>query len=159
MRDKHFDKRLGLYIRSERALLDITIRNKLRQLFYLTIGFIVLLTALIMLDIGVFFSLKTHYPIHVTAFILAGSNLAIFILLLIFAKRKRYQRERVMLEEIRDYAKAEVQDELKDTAHDFMEASYSVKQFTHQISSIFSGEVLGLASLIPIIKKILHSKE
>ena len=79
--DDNFDSKLHLYIRSERAMLDIFVRDKLRQLFFISIGFIALLTALIMFDIAIFFTLTTYFSTKITAF--SGFNFPIFSITLL----------------------------------------------------------------------------
>lgn len=146
MSKKAFDGRLKVYMRSEKAILDIYIRNKLRALFYTSLAFICILTALVMLDIGVFFTLTAYFATKTTAFILAGSNLVLFILLICFARRRRYQRELQSLEAIRDVVKDDIKEEV-------LEMTQGVRQATDHISSLFS-----IAGLVPILKKIIQTK-
>jgi hypothetical protein len=69
--NENFDKKLNLYLRSERAMLDIFVRDKLRQLFFVSLGLIALCTALIMFDIAMFVTLQHYFTANITAFILA----------------------------------------------------------------------------------------
>jgi len=147
MSKKAFDGRLKVYMRSEKAILDIYIRNKLRTLFYTSLAFICILTALVMLDIGVFFTLTTYFTTKNTAFILAGSNLVLFILLICFARRKRYQRELQSLEAIRDVVKEDIEEEV-------FEVTQGLRQVTDHISSLFS-----IAGLAPILKKVIQTSK
>jgi len=156
--DGNFENKLNLYLRSERAMLDIFVRNKLRQLFFVSLGFIALLTALIMLDIALFFTLKTYFETNITAFILAGGNLLLFLIFLLFAKHKKHQQEAKALRDIRDFAKDQVAQDVKIATDDVVNMGKSVKHVAHDISSIFSGEAFGLAGLVPIIQSILKRK-
>lgn len=156
--DGNFESKLNLYLRSERAMLNIFVRNKLRQLFFMSLGFVALLTALIMLDIAIFFTLKNYFSTHITAFILAGSHALLFLIFLLFAKHKKHQHEADALRDIRDFAKDQVSHDVKLATSEVVKMGNSVKHVTHDISSIFSGEAFGLAGLIPIIRSILKHK-
>jgi hypothetical protein len=156
--DGDFDNKLNLYLRSERAMLDIFVRNKLRQLFFVSLGFVALLTALIMLDIALFFTLKTYFETNITAFILAGSNALLFLIFILFAQQKKHQQEAKALRDIRDFAREQVAQDVKIATDDVVKMGKSVKHVAHDISSIFSGEAFGLAGLVPIIQSILKRK-
>jgi len=157
--DGNFDNKLNLYLRSERAMLDIFVRNKLRQLFFVSLGFVALLTALIMFDIAIFFTLQSYFTTNITAFILAGSNILLFLIFLLFASRKKHQREVEALRDIRDFAKEQVGQDVKIATDEVVSMGKSVKHVAHDVSSIFSGEAFGLAGLIPIIQSILKPKK
>lgn len=154
----NFDDKLNLYLRSERAMLDIFIRHQVRQLCFMSLGFIALLTALIMFDIALFFTLQHYFPTHITAFILAGSHVVLCLILILCAKHKKHQREIEALRDIRDFAKAQVHHDIKLAADDMVHMGKSVKHIAHDVSSIFSGEAFGLTGLIPIIQNILKRK-
>jgi len=156
--DGNFDSKLNLYLRSERAMLDIFVRNKLHQFFFISLGFVALLTALIMFDIAIFFTLKNYFSTPITAFILAGSNTLLCLIFLLFSKHKKHQREVDALRDIRDFAKEQVSSDVKIATNEMVHMGKSVKHITHDISSIFSGEAFGLAGLIPILRTILKPK-
>lgn len=156
--NENFDKKLNLYLRSERAMLDIFVRDKLRQLFFVSLGLIALCTALIMFDIAMFVTLQHYFPTHTTAFILAGSHAALCFLFILCAKHKKHQRDIEALRDIRDFAKEQVSHDIKIATDDVIHMGKSVKNITHDVSSIFSGEAFGLAGLIPIIQSILKRK-
>lgn len=156
--DGNFENKLNLYLRSERAMLDIFMRNKLRQLFFVSLGFIALLTALIMLDIAIFFTLKNYFQTNITAFILAGGHAFLFLIFIVFAQHKKHQQETKALRDIRDFAKEQVTQDLKIATEEVVHMGKSVKHVAHDISSVFSGEAFGLAGLIPIIQSILKRK-
>ncbi|MDF1827117.1 MAG: hypothetical protein P1U39_02440 [Legionellaceae bacterium] len=155
---RNFEKKLSLYLRSERAMLDVFVRDQLRQLVFGSLGLIAFLTAFILLDIALFFTLQQYFPTHMTAFILAGSHVVLGLICVVFAKKKKHQQEVEALRDIRDFAKAEVSHDIKLAADDVIHMGKSVKTFTNDVSSIFSGEAFGLAGLIPIIQSILKRK-
>jgi hypothetical protein len=158
MMDDNFDSKLHVYIRSERALFDIFLRDKVRQLYCMAIGFIALLTALIMLNIGVFFALNAIFSTIKTAFILAGINGFLFLMSLLFSKIKRHQKEVEALKDIRDFAEEALKKDLKVVKNEAVEIGQSVGHVVRDVSSIVSGEAFGLANLLPIIRHILKSK-
>lgn len=153
----NFDEKLSLYLRSERAMLDIFFRNTLRQIFFMILGFIALLTALIMLDIALFFTLQNYFKTHLTAFILSGSHVFLFFIFYLLAKHKKHQQETKALRDIRDFAKDHVTHDLKIATDEVVHVGKSVKRMTHDISSIFSSEAFGLVGLIPLIQRIIKS--
>ena len=148
--DGNFESKLNLYLRSERAMLDIFVRNKLRQLFFISLGFIALLTALIMFDVAVFFTLQNYYATNITAFILAGSNALLFLIFILCAKHKKHQQEVEALRDIRDFAKEQVGHDVKIATDEVVNMGKSVQHVAHDISSIFS--------LVPMIQSILKHK-
>jgi len=156
--DGNFDKKLSLYLRSERAMLDVFLLDQLRQLFFISLGLIALLTALIMFDIALFFTLQPYYSTSITAFILAGGHALFGLICIILAKKKKHQHDVEALRDIRDFAKAEVSHDIKLATDDVVHMGKSVKHIAHDVSSIFSGEAFGLAGLIPIIQSILKRK-
>ncbi len=156
--DRDFNNKLSLYLRSESAMLDIFMRNQLRQLFFMSLGFIALFTALIMLDIAMFFTLQHYFLTHITAFILTGSHVVLCLIFILCAKHKKHQREVEALRDIRDFAKEQVSHDIKIATDDVIHMGKSVKNITHDVSSIFNGEAFGLAGLIPIIQSILKRK-
>jgi hypothetical protein len=146
----NFECKLSLYLRSERAMLDIFLRDKSRQLFFIGMGFVALFIALIFFDIALFFILKIYFSIHITAFILAGAHALFFLICLGFSKRKKQQKEVEALKDIRDFSKEEVVKDLKNAKNEVLDISHSVK-------SICRGEFLSLARLIPILRDLLKS--
>lgn len=157
--DGNFENKLNLYLRSERAMLDIFIRNKLRQLFFISLSFVALLTALIMFDIAIFFTLQNYFATNITAFILAGSNALLFLIFILFAIQKQHQHEIKALRDIRDFAKEQVGQDVKIAADEVVHMGKSVQHVAHDVSSILRGEAFGLAGLIPIIQSILKTKK
>jgi len=154
----NFDKKLNLYLRSERAMLDIFVRDQLRQLFFVSLGLIALFTALIMFDIAIFVTLQHYFTANITAFILAGIHVGLCLIFILCAKHKKNQRDIEALRDIRDFAKEQVCQDIKIATDDVIHMGKSVKNITHDVSSIFSGEAFGLAGLIPIIQRILKHK-
>jgi hypothetical protein len=155
--DDNFESKLHLYLRSERAMLDVFIRDKSRQLSFVFMGFIALLTALVMFDIAVFFTLMAYFTIKITAFILAGANTVLFLMLICFSKRKKHQKEVEALQDIRDFSKDEVTKDLKIAKDEVVEISHSVGGVVRDVSSIFNGELLGLTRLITMIRDLIKS--
>ncbi|MCH9764014.1 MAG: hypothetical protein K0U24_07330 [Gammaproteobacteria bacterium] len=156
--DDNFESKLHVYIRSERALFDIFLRDKARQLFCIAIGFIALLTALVMLNISFFYALNTIFPVTITAFILAGINVFLFLISLLFSKRKRHKKEVEALKDIRDFAEEALKKDLKVVKNEAVEIGQSVGHVVRDVSSIVRGEAFGLANLLPIIRHILKNK-
>ncbi|MDX2346592.1 MAG: hypothetical protein QNK11_06975 [Legionella sp.] len=147
MADK-FDAKLQLYLRSERAMLGVFLRNQSRKYLLILIGFIALFIALILCDIGVFFVLNTYLSTPKTAFVLACAHVLLFLILMIFSKIKHHQKEVAALEDIRDFAKEEVSKDLKAAKDEVLEVGSSVGHVVHDITSIFNGELLGLVCAI-----------
>ncbi|MDF1645468.1 MAG: hypothetical protein P1U61_00595 [Legionellaceae bacterium] len=154
-----FDSKLNLYLRSERVMLDIFVRDKLRQLFWVSMGLVALLTALIMLDIALFFTLSPYFSIKVTAFILTGFHVFLCLLFILRSKRSKHRKEVEALRDIRDFAKDEVTKDLKVAKDEVLEVGHSVGEAVHQASSVFNGEILNLAHLLPIIRHFLKGRQ
>jgi|GEM_PF-1636968 len=154
-----FDNKLSVYLRSERAMLHIFVRNKLRQLLFVSLSFIALLTALILFDLAVFFTLQTHFPTNITAFILASSHAFLFFILLMFAKQKKHQQEVEALRDIRDFAREQVSRDVKTASDEVIHMGTSVKQVIHHVSSFFNGEIFSLTNLVPILHSLLKNNK
>jgi hypothetical protein len=140
-----FEHKLQIYLRSERAMLDIFVRNTLRQTLGVFLGFIALLAVLIFSDIGVFVILSLYWPVQITAFILAGVHGVLFLVCIVCFRHRKHQKEVQALEDIRDYARDEVVKELK-----------GIRRIVHGATSFFSGE--GLAQLLSTVHMLLKSK-
>ena len=156
---EQFESKLNVYIRSERAMLDIFVRDKLRQLFFTAVGVIALFTALVLFDMGMFFTLTDYFSIKITAFILAGANAILFLMFLLFSKRKKHRKEVEALKEIRDFAKEEVLKDVKVVTDEVVEVGQSVGHVVHGASSIFRGEVFSLVSLFSTINNLLKNNK
>ncbi len=149
---EQFETKLRVYLKSERAMLDVLVQNKLRQCFLIGIGLITLLTALVMLDIALFFKLAAYLSISNTALVLAGANALLFLVFLLCAKIRKHRKEVEALREIRDFAKEEV-------AKDLKEVGQSAHQAVHSVSSIFTGEAFSLASVLAAVHHLLQDKK
>jgi hypothetical protein len=145
-----FSRQLSLYLRSERTLLNLFLRDKSRQLFFVFAGLGFLLIAVLLCDIGCFFVLKQHVSVPMTAFILAGAHGLFFLICLWFARRKKQSREAQALQTIRDFAKDEVLNDVAMVKDEALDMSRTAK-------SILKGECFQFVRFIPILKDLLKS--
>ncbi len=153
--DDNFEAKLQLYLRSERAMLDIFIRDKSRQLLFLFMSLMALLTAWIMFDIAVFFTLGAYFTVKMTTFILAAANVLLFLIFICCSKRRKHQKEVEALQDIRDFAKHEVTKDLKVVKNEVVDMTHSVGGVVRDVSSVLNGELLGLTRLITMIRGLI----
>ncbi len=139
MKDKMIRK-WRLYWRTERALLETLLEDKLRQLFLSLLGLMFLFAVFTLLNIAGFFWL-TGFLTHVTAaFSLAFLNGALFLLFVLLAKRKRHQKEVQALQSIRDIAKEEIIADISAKQTDLFGVGHIMAQ---------------ISQLLPVIKQLL----
>ncbi|MDF1677135.1 MAG: hypothetical protein P1U32_00365 [Legionellaceae bacterium] len=157
--DSQFDRKLSLYMRSERAMLAVWLRRKARQLFWVLIALVACLTALILVDIGAFLTLSTYYSSKMSAFMLAGFNGVLCLVCIAFASRKGHKAEEAALKDIRDVAKDELGKDLKVVTDEVVEVGQSVGNAVHGVSTFFNGD-FGLTSLLATLHYFLkHQQE
>jgi hypothetical protein len=157
--NSNFDAKLNLYVRAERAMLTLTLREKKRQMVYITCALLALLTTLILLNIGAFYTLLTYLSPQLSAFALAGLNLLIILIMLILAGKKKNTAEIEALSDIRDFAKTEVITELQVSTQNIVDMSQSIKHVADDVNAVLSGEMFGLQGLISMLHHIVKSKK
>ncbi len=156
--DSQFDRKLSLYMRSERAMLAIWLRRKARQLFWVLIALIACLTALILVDVGAFLTLSTYYAPKASAFILAGCNIVLCLACIAFSSRKGHKGEEAALKDIRDFAKDELGKDLEIVKDEVVEVGQSVGSAVHGVSAFLNGD-FGLTSLFTAVHHFLKHKQ
>lgn|SRR3990167_5579403 len=145
----NFDDKLSLYLRSEKILLKLTLREKARQLSYYILAILTFLVALISLNIGLFYCLQNYLNPAQCAFSLASFNLIVSIVMVLIATKKKANPEMAELSEIRDFAKENVIKDLQKSKNEIVDASKNIKD-------IVSGKIFNIQSIIPILQKILN---
>jgi hypothetical protein len=154
-----FDSKLSLYLRSEKALFTLALREKARQAVYVIFALMALLATLVLCNIGLFYTLLDYISPQLCAFVLAGINILISVIMIIISAKKKTTGEVDALIEIRDFAKTEVADELQKSKKEIAEMGSSVKNVADDVNAILSGTAFGIQTLLPILQRILKSKK
>jgi hypothetical protein len=155
----NFDAKLNLYMRAERAMLTLTLREKVRQMVYITCALLALLTTLILLNIGAFYTLLTYLSPQLSAFTLAGLNLLLILIMLMLASKKKNTAEVEALSDIRDFAKTQVMTELQASTQNIVDMSQSIKHVADDVNAVLSGEAFGLQGLISMLHRVVKPKQ
>ncbi len=140
--------KIKLIIKSEKALLNLEIRKKSKQIIWTVMGILAAFIALVMLNITAYLYLSNSFSTVTSAAILTMVNLGFTAIAFFIASSQKESVESESVKEIRDYAWTQLAndiDETKNTINEFKDSILKVKE------SIF-----GLKNLLPIITSILN---
>ncbi len=116
MNDDLQDK-LTLLLKSEKTLLRLEMRKKVRQVILIFIALIALLVALSALNVALYFYLSTLFTPIYSALSLAGVNIFLSLILFFIAANLSLGEDEKSAYEIRDFARNQVRrevDEVRD---------------------------------------------
>ncbi|MDF1757053.1 MAG: hypothetical protein P1U74_01975 [Legionellaceae bacterium] len=157
--NNNFESKLNLYLRSEKALLTLLVREKSRQIVFIVLAIFALLSTLILLNVSAYYALLGYLTPQISTLVLAGANVIISIVMLLIANKKTNQVQAAGLVEVRDFAKSQVAEELLQSKNEIMAVIYSIKHVTDDVGEFFSGKLLWLESILPLISNFLSSKK
>lgn len=146
-------KNLTTIYRTERLIARRRFAVMQQQTILMVLAGISALAGLVLLDVALFFTLKTWMSSGASAAVLSLANLMLAVLLVLFAKRTNVEDEIAPAVEVRDMAIADIEDELEEMAVEAREVVQAVK-------SIGANPLGSLpALLVPLITAILRAKE
>ena len=151
-----FNAKMQLLIKSEKALLNLEMRKKSRQMIWVSLAVVAVLVALVMVNVTAYLYLETRFTNLESAAILTAMSLLIAGLFFLIASRQDRGTEAQSIEDIRDFAWAQVStdiDEVKQQVTDFKQSVVKVKS---SVDSFTSGDALGLKKVLPIITTLIE---
>ncbi|MBT8167649.1 hypothetical protein KMP95_04740 [Ruegeria litorea] len=139
--------------RTERLIARRRFAVVQQQTIMMVVAGIAGLAGLILLDISLFFVLKTWLSSAAAAALLSLANLLLAGLLVLVAKRSNVEQEIAPAIEVRDMAIADIEEELEEMATEAREVVEAVKSFgANPLGSL-------PALLVPILTTILSNKK
>jgi len=151
-----FNAKMQLLIKSEKALLNLEMRKKSRQMIWVSLAVVAVLVALVMVNVTAYLYLETRFTNLESAAILTAMSLLIAGLFFLIASRQDRGTEAQSIEDIRDFAWAQVStdiDEVKQQVTDFKQSVVKVKS---SVDSFTSGDAFGLKKVLPIITTLIE---
>lgn len=146
-------RNLTTVYRTERLIARRRFAVVQQQTIMMVVAGIAGLAGLILLDISLFFVLKTWLSSAAAAALLSLSNLLLAGLLVLVAKRSNVEQEIAPAIEVRDMAIADIEEELEEMATEAREVVEAVKNFgANPLGSL-------PALLVPILTAILSNKK
>jgi len=139
--------KIKLIIKSEKALLNLEIRKKSKQVAWMAIGILAAFTALVMLNVTIYLYLANNFSTVISAAILTAINLGFTALAFFIASSQSESVESESIKEIRDYAWTQL-------ANDIDETKNSVTEFRDSILKA-KESIFGLKNLLPIITSVI----
>ena len=150
-----FNAKMKLLIKSEKAMLSLEMRKKSRQTVWVVLALFAVLVGLITLNITVFFYLETMYTNLISAAILSGLNLFAAAIFFMIAARQTTGAETEAIEEIRNFAWAQVQTDIDDVKQNVTQFADSISKVKKGVDNITSGDAFGLKKVMPIITTLI----
>ena len=151
-----FNAKMQLLIKSEKALLNLEMRKKSRQMIWVSLAVVAVLVALVMVNVTAYLYLETRFTNLESAAILTAMSLLIAGLFFLIASRQDRGTEAQSIEDIRDFAWDQVStdiDEVKQQVTDFKQSEVKVKS---SVDSFTSGDAFGLKKVLPIITTLIE---
>lgn len=146
-------RNLTTIYRTERLIARRRFAVVQQQTILMVVAGIAALAGLILLDVSLYFVLKTWLSSAAAAAVLSLANLLLAGLLVLIAKQSNVEQEIAPAIEVRDMAIADIEDELEDMATEAREVVEAVKSFgANPLGSL-------PALLVPILTAILSSKK
>ncbi len=146
-------RNLTTVYRTERLIARRRFAVVQQQTIMMVVAGIAGLAGLILLDISLFFVLKTWLSSAAAAALLSLANLLLAGLLVLVAKRSNVEQEIAPAIEVRDMAIADIEEELEEMATEAREVVEAVKSFgANPLGSL-------PALLVPILTTILSNKK
>ncbi|NOD63077.1 MULTISPECIES: hypothetical protein [unclassified Ruegeria] len=138
--------------RTERLIARRRLAVVQQQTILMGIAGIAALSALVLVNVALFFALQNSMSPASAAALLALGNLAFACLLVLFARRSNAEDEVAPAVEVRDMAIADIEDELEEMATEAREVVQAVK-------SIGANPLGSMATvLVPLISMLIKSR-
>jgi len=151
-----FNAKVKLLVKSEKAMLDLEIRRRGRQVVWTALGLLAVLVGLVMLNVTAFLYLSGRFSTLEAAAILTGLNLFFAAIFFFIAGKQDRGPEAQSVEDIRDFAWSQVSDDLdevKGSINDFRQSIVKVKS---GVDSLTSGSFFGASKVMPILTALIE---
>jgi len=151
-----FNAKMKLLVKSEKAMLNLELRKRSRQTFWIALALLAVLVSLVMLNVTTYLYLADSHSDLEAAAILTGINLAVAALFFFISSRQESAAEAQAIEEIRDYAWEQVSSDLDDMKQNVSEFKDSVVRAKRSVDSLTSGTAFGFNKIMPVITTLIE---
>jgi hypothetical protein len=148
-----------ILLRAESAIRNSNIKLAVRQVRLTSVGLVLALLALGMLNVSIYLALETSLGGSTAAFLLAVGNGVLALILIFTAGRLKTGPEVEMAEEIRDLAVTELSADADQLKQELQQIRAEVTQISSGFRRLLSGDFsqLGLPNLSPLIGVLASS--
>ena len=122
---------------------------------WIILALLAVLVGLITLNATVYLYLETMYTNLISAAILSGLNLLAAGIFFMIASKQTTGPETEAIEEIRNFAWAQVQTDIDDMKQNVTEFKNSATKVKKSVDSFTSGDAFGLKKVMPIITTLI----
>jgi hypothetical protein len=152
---KDFNAKVKLLVKSEKALLSLEMRKKSRQTLFIALALLAVLVALVMMNITMYLYLATSHSSLESATILTLLNLFIAGIFFVIALKQDIGVEAESIEEIRDFAWRQVNDDINEVKHSVSEFKDSFVKVKKGVDSFSGGSSFGIKNILPIVTTLI----
>jgi len=153
-----FLQKLQILARIELAILRIDVQTAYRQTFLYAVGIVLILLAVAALNVAIYMALSESFGYDWGALIVAILNAVLAVVIIIIAGRTKPGPEADMAKEIRQFAIAEINNDVEKVYRNLDEVKTDVQRIRTGFNSLIGkdgGTLLGLSSLAPILDLLI----
>jgi len=154
-----FTLKARILMRAEMTLFKADAQRRANKILLISISIGCVFVALIFVNVGLFFNLTDAAADSRAAFILAGCNLGLAILPLLFMRQAKPGPEEAMVREIREMAVADLSKDLDAIGEQVAAVGNSINQVKSGISSFNTGGLSALGPGIGLAIDLLKKKK
>ena len=154
---KPFVTNIRILWRAERLRAEARLRDATHKMSLLALAALVGVFALGMLNVGAFFALVPSQGSSMAAFWVAAADAILALALVVLAVSRRSRPEMELIEEVRDTALANLEEEAAALQAQIADARREIADLARSVKS-FSRDPLGALSptmLLPLLKTVL----
>lgn len=152
--------KLRIWARAEASLGKMNARRTGQRLAMLGVSVGLTVLTVGMLNLGFYEYLAETHGKAEAAFVLAGSNALLAVLVALAAQRTRSRPEEAMVQEIREMAMAELATDAEQLREEFRRIAGHVRRIEDGLSAISNASASGVAmmsSVGPVLEMIVHA--
>ena len=151
--------KIRILARAEMTLAKISAQRAAQRATFYAIAIGLLLLTVVMFNVGAYHILEEHMSPSAASFVLAGANALLTIVVAFAATRVRPGPEEKLVQEIREMALADLNEDVDELRKEFVEIGDGVKRLRSGFSSFagggLGGGLAGAATLVSTISDVL----
>lgn len=128
---EHLIRSLKVLWRSERLLAEYQLNQATQRIQFNALAALVAVFGLVMLSIAAFFALVPYWGNALAALAVAGADLLLAVVLILYARSLRLSPEVEMVREVRNMALNDIEEELDLVEAEIVAVKDGVKKFMH----------------------------
>ncbi|UCH49415.1 MAG: hypothetical protein JSU95_06455 [Betaproteobacteria bacterium] len=156
--------KMRILARAEMTLAKISAQRAAQRATFYAVAIGLVLLTVVMLNVGAYHLFIERMSAATSAFILAGANALLALIVVFAASRVRAGPEEKLVQEIREMALADLTEDVDELRKEFAQIGEGVKRLRSGFSSFtgdgFGGGLAGAATLISTLSELLkkHKK-